>query len=354
MNFRANEALGAITVAGTPQQIGTTLGKRFQASIRANCEACIHEPPPLKETEVAHRLDLAAQALRRDFPEVYLEMVATAAGAGVPFPLYLTSMYEELWDKAAEPKRAWTITRGCSDIVAKGKATASGKLLVGHNNDVDSNCSNPVIIQYAPKTGVAFLGVSIDGFSISTSLNAEGVVFTGNEVTAKDGKGGIPRLVLMRIASQAPTIEKASELFRHPDRASSYNNIVSDSAGRVVNLEGSATRTAVVPFSQDTFAHTNHYLKLQSQAYGKSGIDSVYRLETAKKMLADGYGSHTVDTFRSILAQHRAVRGGICKHNEDGVSTRFSVVVQPQEGLLHYCASNPCNNGFATMRYMDC
>ena len=334
-------------VAGTPEQIGAQLGTLYRSAIRLSCELTLRAMPLMSKAEVRAHLDFATKALKRDFPEVYAEMVATAEAAGVRFDTYLLSLYEELWDNTETPP----VTRGCTDFAARGAATLTGELLVGHNNDMGTEPYDPVLVEYAPVNGIPFYAFSIDGFTASVACNKAGLVLTGNEITATDVKPGIPRLVMMRLMAGVGSMDEAARLCAYGDRASSYNNILSDSTGAVRNLEGTATKLAEVPMVDDLLVHTNHHLVFKELAVEPPTPSSDYRLRRATFLLEEGRGQHTVDTFKAILSDHRRGEDGICRHGQNNIASKFSTVFQPEQGLVHYCMGAPCLLPYLTFRY---
>src|SRR5262245_55055426 len=76
-------------------------------------------------------------------PYLVIELDAVAEGAGVdPIRLFAASI-EEIWDWEDPPAPAersrLTSERGrCSDLVIGPPATASGSVMVAHNNDLDA------------------------------------------------------------------------------------------------------------------------------------------------------------------------------------------------------------------------
>lgn len=352
--MQAGSPLPLARFAGSPEEIGRQLGVRYRASIRQGVEDCQAHPPAMSKAEVRAHLAEADRLLRRDFPKVYAETVATAQAAGVPLDAYLLTLYEELWDRSKSAAAAGQdASRGCTDVVARRSATLHGELLVGHNNDMTAAPWEPVLLQFYPQDGVPFTTWSIDGYALSIVCNRAGMVFTGNEVTADDVRPGIPRLLLMRIVAETTSLADAVDVLEHPDRASSYNNIVSDSAGNVIDIEGSATESVEIPLRDDTLVHTNHYLSLKHRAGEPPTESSEYRLRRATYLLDEGRGQHTVDTFKSLLSDHRLGRDdGICRHGQYNTATKFSMVFQPEQGLVHYCMGNACLLPYMTLRYI--
>lgn len=334
-------------VEGSPRRLGAQLGRLYREAVVRGCEDAKNSPPPMASTEVADHVARASVLLQRDFPALYDEQVAVADAAGVPFDLYLLSMYEELWDGAEDSE----MTRGCTDIVAKGEATLSGELLVGHNNDLSRRPGDMVLVEYRPEGSVPFVAFSMDGVSVSSGANRAGVVLTGNETENNDVRPGLPRLLLVREACGAESIAEARRVLLHPDRASSYNNILSDAQGNVLDIEAGARGSAEVPLVNGMLAHTNHYRVLTQKAVEPPTETSDYRLRRATYLLDRDAGTHTVRTFQRILSDHRRDSDGICRHGAGNAQTKFSTVFQPEQGVVHFCVGNPCVTPFQRLPY---
>lgn len=333
-------AVYVIEVAGTPAEIGRQLGRYFKDSIRQS----VSEGLRLADKGWPDAVSLAQKLLRRDFPELYAEVAATAETAGVSLAHYLLSLSEEYMGGQSR--------KGCTDIVAVGEATRAGEALVGHNNDTLVSTEAPVVLQYRPRGKPSFLAFSF-ATTISTAANEAGLVFVGNEVPCNDVRGGIPRVLLTRLSCETESLGEAKRLFNYSDRASSYNNIVVDSKGRVLGLEGSAERSAELVPEDGMLVHANHYLVLKGAADGKPDPKSLSRQSRAERLMAEFHGQHSVETFQRILSDHADPRlddGNICRHGPEK-ETKFSTVFQPEKGLVWYAAGQPCIRPFVTLSY---
>ena len=82
---------------------------------------------------------------------------------------------------------------------------------------------------------------SVSGRGSASASTRPGLALTGNELTPNDNRIGIPRLMQVRDILRRRTLDDAIAAALHPDRASSYNNVLSHRDGGVVSVEGSAT-----------------------------------------------------------------------------------------------------------------
>ena len=118
------EPLPLIEARGDHREVGRQIGEALRPQIQRHTAALPSNLPvgvTLEEMLSQSRLYLAPT--RADYPQYTAEMEGIADGAGVAFERVFLSHCEELWESAA-----WR--RGCTDLVARGRATADGSTLV--------------------------------------------------------------------------------------------------------------------------------------------------------------------------------------------------------------------------------
>lgn len=329
---------------GSRFDVGLQMGRRYKAFIRTDVANCYREPPPVKN--LLSVLLHARRLLDREFPAVAEELGGLSVGAGVePLDLMLT-FYEELWDSEDSET-------GCTDIVADGRATFSGRLLLGHNNDEGPDAPEPVLTRLAPTDGPVVTAVALGGVGLSVGVNSFGLVLTGNQLTASDIKPGIPRLLLVRAALDQPTIEAAAKVLLHPARASSYNNILADQAGRVVSIEGSGDKAQLVrPKASGILTHSNHYLHPAMGSVEDKGDmhSTVLREQRSCQLMERSAGLHNLQSLAQVLRDHRGFPASICRHGEDA-DTGFSVLFEPEARKFWFVEGNPCGGRYRPVLY---
>jgi len=328
-----------VTARGTPVEIGRALGKAAPLFFRWSCQDA--PPVPEEETQAFTRKCWAATSSR--YPAIAKEIEGIAQGAEVPLDRLFSLFCEELWD--SEEKNPAT---GCTDIVVRGTASSTGTTLLGHTNDSGTSQVGPTIVRIVPSDGrPPSTGIGIDGYAPAVGRNDAGIILTGNQLTSSDMRPGVPRLILARAVLDQPTIELAAGVCLDPHRASSYNNILADSNGTVIDLEGSATRTTVVPFQDDMLVHTNHYLMPSMTDLERKWdqASTQMRLEVATD-LGQQLAPHTPDTIARILASHAGYPDCICRHDED-TRTFFATIYEAETGRLWLSDGPPCLQGWA-------
>jgi isopenicillin-N N-acyltransferase-like protein len=338
-----------VRVRGTHREVGLQMGEAGRDRIRHTVATSWDELPVGRSkadqlTLASAYRDVTAPAL----PWLLEELDACAEGAGVdPLELFATSI-EEIWYEPRGPR-----TEGrCSDLVAGPVATADGHLLVAHNNDLRPDAEQEITALEisVPGDPVVFQLGGIPWLSVG--WNSAGLSLTGNELSPNDERIGISRSHQVLEMMRARTLPEMVAMSLRPDRASSYNNVLTSADGGVANVEGSAT-DAVVTDLDDAghLAHTNHYVAERMLRYEG---DTEYaplsntRYERACRLLAaEPPASVTMDRLRELLADHETKPQSLCKHPEFGTSTSKTVfwcVADVTDGRIRYGRGNPCDS----------
>jgi isopenicillin-N N-acyltransferase-like protein len=322
-----------LRVAGSHADVGRQVGAATADVIRRTVDGTPLDPAVV---------ELYRAVTLKHLPWVVEELDGAAAGAGVdPLAIFAASI-EEL-----APAEAPT---GCSDIVVTGERTATGHLLVAHNNDLYAEDEGDIVaIEWrVPGEPVVFtLGT---GPWLSVGWNDAGLSVTGNELSPNDERVGIPRLLQMRDVLTRRTLAAAVEAVIHPARASSYNWVFAHREEGALNLEGSATQAGIdEPGAAGFLAHTNHYARADMETFERSDFvaDSTRRLDRARELAASE--ALTVDALRAALADHEA----LCRHGEGAkvVKTVFWCVADVTAGEVTYGRGNPCDSTAQLYRF---
>jgi len=339
-----------LRVAGTHRQVGRRIGEAGAEQIRSSVgpeRFDAHIPCGRTRDEqlalAARYREVTAAAL----PWLIEELDGCAEGAGVdPLTLFARTI-EEIW---YEPFGGRTQGR-CSDLVAGPSATSNGHLLVGHNNDLSPSyeeqlfaiekrvAGDPVIFQIG---GAPWLSV---GF------NSAGLALTGNELSPNDERVGISRSHQVFEIMHARTVDEAVGACLRPERASSYNNVLSHADGTVINVEGSATDAELDELGEDgTLAHTNHYVCDRMRTFEGDpdyAKHSDVRYRRAKELLVHHRGTITVQGLRAMLSDHENEPDALCRHPEvaGGVTkTVFWCVADVTDRKITFGRGNPCSS----------
>jgi isopenicillin-N N-acyltransferase-like protein len=332
-----------IKVRGTHREVGRQIGKRLGPGLRAMAARWQAEPPGGRRwDDVLAQARLYLAPSRQVYPHYVEELEAMAGAAGLPFETLFVGVCEELWETAA-----WR--GGCTDMAARGRATANGSTLLAHTNDLGPEAEEKlVLLQVQAGDEPEFLGVSVGGLAYSAGLNAAGIGLTGNEVTSNDVRPGVPRLLVVRAILAARRLEEALDACLLLQRASSYNNVVGDAHGEVYCMEGSATDCEPIYIEDDVLAHANHYVSPAMRHFEAANPDnggSIVRYNRARRLLRENFGWLTPERFQALLADHANYPGSICKHGLETV-TVFSIILELETRRAWIGRGRPCQTTF--------
>lgn len=339
----ASTSIPVLEVGGSHRQVGEQIGEQMRPALQ-RLAAGLREglPAGVAWRERVGQGQLYLAHSRAVYPQYVEELEGVAAGADLPFEELFLGVCEELW-----MPEAWA--RGCTDMAARGGATADGSTLLAHTNDLAPETEEDlVILMVQAGDEPQFLGVSPGGLGYSAGFNAAGICLTGNEVEATDVRPGVPRLLTVRAILAARRLEEALDACLLPQRASSYNNIVADPHGEVYSMEGSATDCEPIYVEGDILAHANHYATPAMRRFEANPADmagSLIRHNRAWRLLRENHGRLSPELFQMLLADHANYPGSICKHGLTTV-TVFSLVVCPEARRAWVGRGRPCQTQY--------
>jgi isopenicillin-N N-acyltransferase-like protein len=341
--------LPVIRVEGTHREVGLQMGEAVRDDIRAEVDGAWDDLPAgrSKEDQLALAADYRAFTEPR-LPWLIDELDGCAEAAGVDRLEFFACTMEEIWYEPRAPR-----TEGrCSDLVAGPAATADGHLLVAHNNDL-SPSAEPKIVALEKRVAGDPVVLQLGGIPIlSVGWNSAGLSLTGNELSPNDERVGISRDHQVLEMIRARSLDDMVAAALRPDRASSYNNVLTSADGGVANVEGSATDAEVTGLDErGHLAHTNNYVcdrMLRYEGDDEYAPLSQTRYDRARELLAAAPPrSLTMDRMRELLADHETKPQSLCKHPEFGTPTSKTVfwcVADVTDGRIVFGRGNPCDS----------
>lgn len=359
----ASNPIPVIQARGTAYEVGYQIGVAARAQLRGMHAETLAEYGAKWQTLLEQSVPFQ-NAAQRHLPRVMQEMRGVADGADIPFDeLFLMSVEELLYEEVrgfetTVMRRGGALlkNKGCSDIAAAPPATRDGHVWLAHNNDLGPVTREQLVVTRLRVEGEPeILAVTVGGWFMSIGMNNAGLAVTGNQLNANDSRAGIPRLLAVRDLLAQSTLEASLQSALHPERASSYNNIISSRDGQIVNVEGSATAAALT-WSSETggaLAHTNHYLDesmLRFEADLPHLAMSAARCSRAFDYAKKYRGQIDFDICARFVRDHVYAPWSVCKHSGQSV-TVFSAIIDLTEGKMWLAGGNPCQNDFALLGF---
>lgn len=343
--------LPVVDVSGKPfdmgKQAGSKCAKRGKA-LRSAMAENVEYYTGMSWSKAVARGKLYLPHAEAFYPDFIEEMRGYSEGAKMPFEDVFTLCCHELLSPAG--------FKGCTDVAVNGDVTLEGDVLIGHNEDWSGSQLGMVVLLHAkPSKKPEFVSTSYGGLLPSSGMNSAGISLTGNALSPNDVRVGIPKVFPVRKVLECRRIGEALEVAMPEARASSYNNICSDSNGEIYSLEGSGTDFAVIYARDGYLVHTNHYTadKMRRFEQDPTGIScSTFRYHRASRLIQEQLGKVTVDSIASIFRDHVNRPGSICRHADpklhplDVSETIFSVVFDLTRLRAHVCSGKPCTGGY--------
>ncbi len=344
-----------LRVRGSHREVGRQIGAACAEAIRAATVFDDHIPCGRTRQEQLALAQRYLSVTTEAYPWFAQELEGAAETAAAdPLAIFACAV-EEIWYEPRTP----ALDGRCSDLVAVPPATEGDRVLVAHNNDVSRSYQDSLVaIEWRVDDDPTVLTIG-NGIWISAGWNSAGISFTGNELAPNDERVGIPREVQFRSMLRQPTMDRAiGEALRH-DRASSYNQVLVDRAGRAVNVEGSATDAELTdPDERGLLVHTNHYVCDSMRRYeGDPGyaVHSAVRYRRAAELLGRRpAGSVTPEAMREILSDHANAPDCLCRHPEvhgGDVATAFWCVADVTRMRVTFGRGNPCDSTAQTYAF---
>jgi len=343
--------LPVVEASGKPFDMGKTVGKKcaqLAKDYRKGISESITYGTGQSWQSAVERAKLYLPYAEEFHPDYIEEIRGYSEGAKQSFEeMFALCCHELLFPDAF---------RGCTDIVVNGDVTSNGHVLAGHNEDWSNDQLDTVVLLHAKPSGKPeFFCTAYAGLLPSCGMNSAGISLTGNALSQNDMRIGIPKSFPVRKALEARRIGEGLAFAMPANRASSYNNIVTDKNGEIYNLEGSATDCAWLYGIDGYLVHTNHYTAdkmLKYELEPHTVATSVFRYNRALRLVEDQLGSVSAESLQSIFRDHVNKPGSVCRHMDpgihrlDGSETIFSVIYDLTALEAHICKGHPCEGTY--------
>jgi isopenicillin-N N-acyltransferase-like protein len=351
-----SNAYPLFTARGTHRKLGRQHGEQARSRIRAFLDY-------LGQTLKLSRSQLHSRALRflplfeQHCPHLMDEVRGLSEGADVPLVEALAVQVRgELGPVPAE---------GCTTFVISAHGSASGRVLIGQNSDVEPELEEfAYVLRLEPEGKPALLMWTFGGMLGYHGLNTAGVAHFANSLGGGPGwKMGLPHYPVKRLMLEQRTVGRVLELLGRVPVCSSGNYVLCDGEGRIADVELTAAGLALLEDTGEGFiAHSNHFVcgPYACPANDAASLpDSFPRLKRMGELVSSKFGRLTVEDLKQFLADHEGQPTSICRHPHNGpdhpsVSARgrttASLIAEPQEGQLHVARGNPCEVPFTTYR----
>jgi isopenicillin-N N-acyltransferase-like protein len=372
MNTQQVEPFPLYEISGAPRERGRAYGEQARERIVGSIA---------HYSEQARRWNLSREAMDeiihsyvpvvRKFDENYLtEMQGIADGAGVRFEdIFLLNARTEVMKLAFKPELrarllAGESTDGCTSVTVMPDASRDGQLIHAQNWDWKVECSGTgVVLRILRDDGPDILTFTEAGMLARSGLNSAGISITGNNLESdRDYRQiGVPLPMIRRKALESPYLALALHAVYATAKTGSNNMAVCHHAGVAINFECAPDETFQVLPQDGLLVHSNHWLspialgKLKDTGIAFSPC-TLYREQRVRQALSPLAGRITIDSVKQALLDDYQSPWSVCRppRPDFGRDTRSAtvstVVMQPQQGVMHVANLPAVDSTFTTYR----
>ena len=352
-----------VEISGPPYERGVQFGRacgdlirRYPAVLRqvmadeARLRAPDSRPAELGDDELCRRARLFLPWFEEFAPEQVEEIRGVAAGAEVPFELAL------LVNVRAEVAGLDHFSAGCTAVALGRRATADGGVLVGQNQDQHPAMQELVVVlRVIPERGPRMLMATFGGLLGYGGINSAGVGYVMNALASSTWRMGLPHYPVKRALLQQMDLAGCLRVFDRARVGSCANNLLVD-RDRLADVELTPDGYEVLEpdgRSGDYLVHTNHFRAPRLAADDRllpRLPDSATRCERMEALIRERHGRLTLADLKSFFSDHAGRPGSICRHADggSGMKSIYSVIGEPDRGLLHVSVGNPCQSQYHT------
>jgi predicted choloylglycine hydrolase len=319
-----------IEVSGTSYEMGYQHGR--QAGDLIQKYLCFIEKLTGKpRTELCRNARAFYPLIEKLSPPLIEEIKGLAEGADI-------SLDEALLCQA-RGEAAGVPTEGCTAFALKGSATANGTTFAGQNQDLEPEYADvAILLRVSPSDGrpraLLFTFAGQLGYS---GMNQFGLAHFANQLYDAPWKPGLPHYPLKRVILEQNNLDDCLKILRENPTCSAANMVFCLGDGQIADVEirpeGVAQYTDTHP---DSILHANHYLAPEFARHETNTFkDSCSRLDRMRELVRENWGNITLNTLKTILADHQGDPAAICRHGERDMISISGYIAEPAKGLLH-------------------
>ncbi len=354
-----NRQLPLIHIYGSHYQMGCQIGEACREQIRHDIESAhtlisdAYDQLQLTWEGAQIQARKYIPFAQERYPRYVQELEGIAAGAGVSFDdVAVVNAMEAVTSDALH------LTK-CTSMAVSPERSASGQVLVAHNEDwLPEDEPDVFMVEARPDDEPPFLAMTYGGLLPNIGVNAYGIAQCCDSVRPADSRIGIPRIIVSRAVLAARTPGEAIQQTLVHHRAAGYNHLIVHESGEIYNVEVSARRFALLYAEDGLIVHTNHYLDPQMQAVETDPDELIatrVRYFRALRLLK-ATDMHTILTLQTIQKDHINHPDSICNHANqaenplDREKTITALVIDPSTRQIHATWGNPCENSYFTFQ----
>lgn len=271
-------------------------------------------------------------------PLLLEELHGIAEGAKLPF--------EEVLLLQTRSEAIFGLLTGCTAFALSRSATADGHTLAGQNWDYRIEPDFMVVLHLIPDDCPAQIMLTFPGLTSYVGLNAAGVCSFANAMPRLPYRVGMPLYAFWWRVFQQTSLDGVRKLCAQTTLAQAENQAFCDGSGEIGDCELTPEGPYWMDTSEGFVVHSNHFVNpafAGRPEYPPLLADSVPRYARLHGLVKSAYGRLTVPMMQGFLSDHEGYPRSLCRHEPlPDRSTAASLIAEPERGVLHICAGNPC------------
>ncbi len=285
--------------------------------------------------------------------EIYEECLGISEGANISLAQLfilqgLTDFRDFLtWGKVADGF-------GCTAFAIPKEMTASNSSILAQNWDLGTkNMPFVCMVHRRPINSPESYSLTVYGGLSMIGLNSEGIAVGTTNIKSTDSTIGVHYLhIIHNILSGKSLLEAEKKVIKAP-RSGAHFYLLGDRMGKFKGIECTALNHAYILPKKNCISHCNHILhpSLVELEAEKRSASTCFRQERITSLLNDT--NFSIAKVKEILADHEGEELAICRHDKkgDGISTNAAVIIEPQNGKIHACRSQPHLGNWRTFSF---
>jgi isopenicillin-N N-acyltransferase-like protein len=249
---------------------------------------------------------------------------------------------------------AYATVAGCTSFTFSREVTRSGEVIAGQNWDYPLDLDLLHILHVTPDDGPAQLMMTFAGLTSYMGINAAGIGNFANALPWGWCQLGIPHYPFKWRVLRETELAGIRQVAAETRTVQPGNYVFCDGNGAIGDLELTPEGGVWLDDQAGFFVHTNHFL---GEPFASRPdllpdlADSKPRYERMHSLVEAQLGSIDVSSLKTMLSDHENYPTSICRHEElPGIRTSASLIAEPEQGVMHVCAGNPCSGEYVTYR----
>ena len=338
-----------LEITGSPLEMGRQLGEAARSEIRGFAEISLERVNRIANVGRSEAMECCRQTipLVEAYDPTYMEEIrGMAEGSGVPlFDLILLQIRNQFPASDASDS-------GCTAFsMAPSPPDGRGAILAQNwDNDPELDPFTLVLIR-RPEGKPSHLNITQAGLIGYIGFNDRGIGLCLNTLPAPSRALGVPHYFTVRGILESSSLEEAVRTVSRASRAIPANILLTTPEGPA-DLEVTIDEVHLLRDEGRGFlVHTNHCLHPSLEPLNQQFPELIQSRPRQARAEALVLKSGSRETAEQILADHKGHPRSICRHpNDDPVhgfwTTVFSVLMEPEKGLMWVSRGNPCSCPF--------